>query len=407
MHQQLYASRLPSSHGPPLERRTHVDDRVVHSTLMNAADCAVAAHSTVRRCVLSFLPLRSLHRAARISEPWFEAARDPGVFETAIEKHFARRRVPQSSSASSAANATTLPMLSAWYPQIHMPLLFSHPGIFKLVLQASVQYHDSIKGLLGSEDDTFFHYCGCMFGSLSNRFEFQFPVLLFMLHASSNAFLATKPDPMTREEYVEKRRFLLLIANAVRWHESYPSQGHVPWLVELYRWAAHYAPLPFDQIMLMPLLTLVQQHATGATVLQERTVLELVDETRVFMQRILPVDQFLPAMVAHRAATGGGGAAEGSAAPRPSPSPPRPPASQGSAFEIEREIFRAVVVLLEQFRVSMPSVKEALAAAMQPYGSLGIEELIQFRARADVFRVMKFVVLKERDALRKREEEER
>jgi hypothetical protein len=373
----------------------------VDQRLATLVDGSVSIHSSVRRGILEFLNLKNVHRASRISEAWYEAACDPKAFETAVEKHFASNRV--NNGRSHGAPAT--PMLPLWYPQIHTPFRFTHPGVFLHVLQSAVQYHDTLKSLL-AEDDAFFKVCGSHFGSLSNRFAFQFPVLLFMLHASSTGggssggFLHLKPDLTSRCEYIEKRRFLLLIANVVRWHEAYPVVGDVPWLLEVYRWASLYAPPPFDQILIMPALTLIQQHATGAVQLTERTVAELVSVTEALLARFLPVDAFLPSMLVFRSANAASSIPAGGGS-NASPSLGSPP------FEVEREIFRVMVLLLEQFRASMPRIKEMITQVMRPYGSLGVEELIQYRARYDVARVMKHVVIEERRLMEEVERQRR
>ncbi|CUG89116.1 Hypothetical protein, putative, partial [Bodo saltans] len=190
-----------SSTVPPSQPPRSSSRPIVEQTLSAFVDGSVNMHSSIRQGILAFLNLKNVHRASRISEAWFEAACDPTAFETAVEKHFALNRA---NSGRSSQTTLATPMLPVWYPQIHTPFRFSHPGVFLHVLQAAVQYHDVLKTLL-AEDDGFFKVCGSHFGSLSNRFAFQFPVLLFMLHASSSApssssgggtggFLLLKPD---------------------------------------------------------------------------------------------------------------------------------------------------------------------------------------------------------------------
>lgn len=215
-------------------------------------DSSLGVNSRARSLILSFLNKRSLEAAAHIHEQWFVAASSADCWQTAVERYFA------------GFATTTMPQIASWYPispSGELVYRFRNPAVFTRVLQAVVQYSDSIRLLL--DDDEFFKNVGTLFGSLHNVVVFQLPVLLVLLHIPE--FLHAKLDSVPRDGYLERRRFLLLIANVVRWHVAFPHRAHVRWLLEIFRWTATYFPLTLcgmDIIALSPAFVLLHQAAT-------------------------------------------------------------------------------------------------------------------------------------------------
>lgn len=222
-------------------------------------DVTARISSRCYNLICSFLPHDDVYTASQINEHWRRSFADHEPWEGAL-----RRYDGKSGTALRAVLPPSLRITSS--PAVWRQCISFLEGDLR-VLCRQIQ-----------DEDAFFKIV-VMFGATpQSLYAVQFPLLLLALH--SGALMQLRVEGCGKEGYVVKPKYALLMANTIRWHECSPSEANIPWLLELFAWAALDGPPVYDPTLMLPALSLLNR-----TLLSVDAVVRILQLTRHMIRR--------------------------------------------------------------------------------------------------------------------------